>query len=873
MSETSPPLAPIPENLRKLLLQYRARVWRMKVAESVLAGLLGLLFSFLLVFALDRVITTSPIARLVILLLGFSLAAVFAPWWIRKWIWGHKAENQLAKLIAKSHPNLGDRLLGIIELQGQNEAKETLSPELRAAAMQHIADEVEKRGLQTALPPSWLRKALLGCAAACAMIAAAFYFTPRAGKNALMRWALPLADTPRFTFTQLKDVPKELIVPHGESFTFSLLLDEKSEWKPEHAELQIANTNPNVVSLSDKSYSFTLPPMQSATETKLVVGDAAYEILIKPTLRPTIESAQATLKYPSYLSRSDSLIDLKTGVAQAVEGAALQISLQASRELSEASYQTTYLNEEGNADVTLPSSVSKMKITKANVESATVTVSNKSSDLLFSWEDEFGLKNDAARYSIRIEAIKDRAPSTFIQGIEKQKVILPEETIEFEAVAEDDFGLKELSLTWEGENTPTSSHVGALAKGEMLLLKGGSTATTLQKAHAFSPATLKIGPQKLILRTRTVDAFPGRDSVFSEPIIVYILTRDEHAQMLKNQFDRVIGELEDATRREQNSNEELQRLDRLKPDELQKSENQQRLEAQQKAEQENTQKLSELKKRMEDMLKNAARNGEIPKETMKKMAESMKSLEELSEQDMPQVEQKLSESQQQNNTPEQSKKDLAQAEQDQEKVLEKMKQTLEKARDANKDMEAGTFVNRLKKAASNQDGIAASLIDSFSKSLGRTKDTVDPSVLSNNRELDIRQENNSADIRWIQEDLGNYFTRTNKQVFQDVQKGMNESSIVEKLENIRERLAENQGFRAATASKHWSGKLSDWAKMLEDAVKKNSNGGGGGGGASPEDEDFEFMLRVMKMIQKEQDLRARTRALEDLKRSLTPMTP
>jgi len=46
-------------------------------------------------------------------------------------------------------------------------------------------------------------------------------------------------------------------------------------------------------------------------------------------------------------------------------------------------------------------------------------------------------------------------------------------------------------------------------------------------------------------------------------------------------------------------------------------------------------------------------------------------------------------------------------------------------------------------------------------------------------------------------------------------------------------------------------------------------GGGGGAGGAPdaEDEDFEFMLRVMKMIQSEQDLRAQTRVLEQLRRS------
>jgi hypothetical protein len=53
----------------------------------------------------------------------------------------------------------------------------------------------------------------------------------------------------------------------------------------------------------------------------------------------------------------------------------------------------------------------------------------------------------------------------------------------------------------------------------------------------------------------------------------------------------------------------------------------------------------------------------------------------------------------------------------------------------------------------------------------------------------------------------------------------------------------------------------------------DSDGSGGGGAQSPEDEDFEFMLRVMKLIQQEQDLRAQTRVLEQVRRAASPQNP
>lgn len=56
-------------------------------------------------------------------------------------------------------------------------------------------------------------------------------------------------------------------------------------------------------------------------------------------------------------------------------------------------------------------------------------------------------------------------------------------------------------------------------------------------------------------------------------MILYVLTRDEHAQMLKSKFDRNITEFEDLARRELELLDENQRLERLSGEELQKDAN------------------------------------------------------------------------------------------------------------------------------------------------------------------------------------------------------------------------------------------------------------------------------------------------------------
>lgn len=859
----------IPENLKRLLDEYRRKLWRAKIIEAILAGILGLLLSFLLVFALDRFIQTSAVLRLCILLGGTSLFAVFAPYWMRRWVWGHRRENELARLIAAKHPDLGDRLLGIIELQEQTEAKESLSPRLRHAAMETVAADAEKQGLSSALPGNWIKKALLATIVLSAAAVAAFMFAPKAGINALQRWAMPLQETERYTFTKLEQVPSTLVVPHGEAFSFIVQLADDSEWRPDKGQVRYGALPPISADLKEKVYAFTLPAQHIPGKLNLSIGDARHTIRIEPTLRPTIDFANAEIVFPSYLERGNETIDLKTGVATVVEGSKLAVTLNASRNLASASLGpiTHVVNPEAEPGKTpKPNFTENLSIEKSTATTSALPVAQSSYDIPFAWTDEFGLEGDST-FKLRVEAIKDTPPSAYIQGVERQIVILPEETIEFDALAEDDFGLKELGIEWYGEASNTATPSG-LAKGEMKLMPGSPADRRLANKTAFCPATQKITPQKLILRAYTLDYLPKRGRVYSEPITLFILTRDEHAQMLKNQFDRVVGELEDATRREQNAYEENQRLERLAPEELQKEENRKRIEAQQKAEQENKQRIEDLEKRMEQLLKDSARNGDIDKESMKKMAETMKSLGELSKQDMPKVEGKLSDAQQQNNTPEQSKKDVEKAVEEQKKVVEKMQKALEKARDANKNMEASTFVNRLKRAATEEDAIAAALIEKSQLAAGMPATKVDPSVLSVLQEVDIKQANNASDIRWLQEDLGHFFTRTNKEVYRDILDEMRKGNIDSSLEELRELMRMNHTFRSANAATYWAKELRAWAKKLEGEKDENGGGNGGGGDSpNPEDEDFEFMLRVMKLIQSEQDLRASTRALEEMKRS------
>ena len=646
--------------------------------------------------------------------------------------------------------------------------------------MSDVAAEAKGRDFEKALPSSRHRSWSLGVLATFAVAAAALIVVPKAGINSLKRWLMPLSDTPRYTFTRLQDVPSHIVVPYGESFDLSLHLHEGSDRRPNSGAARY-NQQDAITASRDKngSYTFTFPGQQAKGVITLQIGDSQESIEVKPVLRPEAETIAALVTYPHYIQQDPRRIDLRAGVLSVLEGSQVSLEATINRELSKGRMNFRPLN----ADY-LPSPEESGEIAQAEnlvletkgrtLSSPPRRISKTPAEILLTWTDVLGLEPDT-EFRLRIEPVPDQAPSVYIQGIDRQQVMLGKEVVKFEVLAEDDFGVKVTGIEWVGQFTKPTDETPA--NGEMKLGDGASDLPRLGNEVIFSPSVHGIEPQKLTIRAYAEDYNPGQARVYSEPITLFILTPDEHAQLLKNQFDRIIGELEDLARREQNNHDENKRLERIDPEALQAEEAQKRLAGQERNEAENTERMKELAKKMEELFKDAARNGEIDPETMKKLAEAMQKMQELGEKDMPEVEKKLGDAQDERSTSEQSKKDLKEAIEKQKEVLEKMRETIEQANEANRDFEASTFINRLKRAATEEDGIAAALDSNKVALMGQFVEQLDPSVQRILAELTTQQRRTASDVRWIQEDLGHFYARTQKEIHKELLLEMQESHI------------------------------------------------------------------------------------------------
>src|SRR5215471_17824840 len=116
MSATrSQDLLQLPSSLEGQLLEFRRRVWTIKSIEALGGAICGVAVGYLAVYLLDRLIDTPAGVRLAIFFAALTVCAV-VPLYLHRWIWRQRTLDQLARLLSRRYPSIGDQMLGIIEL-------------------------------------------------------------------------------------------------------------------------------------------------------------------------------------------------------------------------------------------------------------------------------------------------------------------------------------------------------------------------------------------------------------------------------------------------------------------------------------------------------------------------------------------------------------------------------------------------------------------------------------------------------------------------------------------------------------------------------------------------------------------------------------
>jgi hypothetical protein len=911
----------LPSSLTAQLHEYRRRVWGIKSIEAACGALFGILVSYLVLFALDRVIDTPSWARIAIFLVAASGCAV-VPVYLHRWIWRHRRLEQLARLLSRRYPSMGDQMLGIIELV-RNEFEQARSPALCEAAIQQVAHEASKRDFRTAVPNPrhrfWALMASVPFAVTVTMLA----LFPSAATNAWSRFVAPWRQIPRYTFTALAELPEQIVVPHGEPVTIPVRLLEESRWHPEQGTVRLGNHSEVNAELRDGVYEFALPPQIDAVPVDLRIGDARQQSRLEPMLRPELAAVEADVQLPAYLEHAAPLQkDVRGGTITLVRGSTAQFTATANRNLSSALV-------DGATAVA----------TGAAVTSGAVAIDD-SRKLIFEWQDEFGLKG-LEPFAISITARDDDPPTLSCEDLPRQRVVLVSETLNFKVRAQDDFGVKVVGIQWEGMDSAAASQI---ARGERVLAAGGSDKETIDLAGAFCAETLGIEPQPLSVRIFAEDYLPGRERVYSASYVLYVLSSEQHYIWLTEQLSKWHRQSLEVRDREMQLHHTNQQLRLMTPEELDRPEVRRQIEAQSSAERGNGRRLTGLVSNGEELVRQAMRNSEFGVGHLEKWGEMLQILKDISANRMPNVADLLKESSQAQglasnsqtkpapmagqmrgtpaaaskpaeskpqppvpqvvdaessqqpakkedepqepgksnskprltlpvttvadpapkkppaNTPAADKLDEAvKAQQDLLAEFEKIADELNKVL---ANLEGSTLVKRLKAASREQYVVAGKIGDQLGGAFGRraTRAADSAEALVGLAKI---EEGSSQKLSTIMDDMQAYFERRRFQRFKTVLDEMREQDAVGSLRQLSDDVRLEAGMSIAQCE-FWSDTFDRWADNLVDPACAGKCPGCKAKGSLPPS----LVLEAMRILEAEVNLREETRVAEQARRAV-----
>ena len=618
----------LPPRMKAALEQYQKRVWTIKLAEGALAAIFGILVSYIIVFCLDRVFDTPTLLRVLILGVGMVGMVFLLPMKYYNWVWKHRQLDGVARLLQQKFPRFGDHVLGIVEL-ARNSEDQLSSPTLVEAAMRQVDAEVARHNLADAVPNPRHRRWALAAALPLVLVVIGAVVIPATSWNTFARWLTPWRDVARYTFAQLEGESGLRVVPYAEPFEVEARLKDNSPWKPESGEARYGDQVPVVATRDEATYQFQLPPQTRDGRLTLRVGDARRSIPIEPKLRPALTKLIAKIELPTYLQRSEPLVeDVRGGTLSLLKGSTAVLEATTTRELSEATLNDRPQRVDGARVTTEPIS------TVRGVSGETPKQKHPDTLLQLAWRDRFGL---AAREPqvIRLEVQEDESPTVSFNKLQNNRVVLSSEVLTFEIQAADDFGVKRVGLEWEGIGNPI--HNPEPTSGEKTVASGTPTTDVMTVAATFSALLENVRPQSLRLRAFAEDYLPGRERVRSPDLVIHVLTPAEHFKWLVGQMELWMGAAQEVHDKELQLHETNRELRDLPPEALDDPAQRRKLQNQAAAERANAARLDSLIQLGAELVQEATKNEEFDPNQLESWAEILKKLEEIAGQRMPSV--------------------------------------------------------------------------------------------------------------------------------------------------------------------------------------------------------------------------------------------
>jgi hypothetical protein len=842
-------LIELPEALRAQFAVLERRLWRVDTVIMVAGALSGLLVSFALLFVSDRFWDTPRSVRILLTGVGLGVLAYFVVGWLRLWVLGRRDTRALATIVQGEYRRLGDRLLGIVELADANKRPANVSEALCKAAIAQVSTEALRFDFRLAVAT---RKPKLFALAAVFLLLLGLtpcILVPQAGINALARWIWPASSKARFTFVSLENVPDMLVVPHGEAFDIQCGVKYRSFYKPITASCQYER-QPLINAPIDREQGrvlFQVPPQTQVGKLRLRIGDVSRTVVVEPTYRPALLKMLADVHMPEYLHYPPQSKEVHNGRLQALEGSQLAFTGKTTRSLQGASM---------DAEKETRLSVKDTDFTSPPLPLA--------GDLkvAFSWTDRLKLTNKSPAW-VSVAAQKDNPPQVDMPEMARALALLEDEVYPIKLAGTDDYGVKNIGMKLE-ITLPKSEEIKTVTSD---VKTGTYLDRKLDGQYEFSPMILRLPPgAQIMVRATALDYLPGRTPSESPMSRIFIISKEEHAKLVMEEFEKIRAALEELTRRQENLNTDTKQVKDMKPDEMAKAETGKQLGEQANEQADYAKQLERLAQEALKANMEALRNKSIPSETVKDMAQNAEIMQDIASEQMKQAMQALRNAQQAQQSQQQRQQQTNRANDQQQQALDKLQDLLKKMAAALDKMQQKNLADRLKALGDTEKTVSTDLQKILGDTIGLKPGQLASPVRRLMSKMTTEQEKGSKETKKIQDEIQRFFQRTSSDKHESVHKKMEEAKPAEQLLQVADLIKENVGAQAMNQSKDLSEKFFAWAKELTGDDNSGGGGGGGGGGQQMSEEDLAKLLELLRIRETEENLRDQSHLLEVFKK-------
>jgi len=833
----------LPPALTRQFDSLERRLWRLDSLAALTGGVGSLLLSYALQFSSDRLWDTPQWLRLLFALAGWAGFAVFAYGYGDRWIWKRRSIRQLAVIVQRRYQRLGDRLLGIVELADPRARPSNYSAELCTAAITQVAGEASSFDFRQAATQRQPRHQLFGFLALALLVGTVALLVPDAGRNALMRWFLPTSNIDRYTFVSLDALPDHLVVAQGEPFDIVVGLARNSFWRPQSARSHFDGLPSTQAPILNGAATFHFPGQTQERLLWLSAGDVARSLRIRPEVRPDLRQVRVQLDLPAYLQypRQEQTVD--SGRLAFLPGTTAIITGETVRNLGSATLAGPKL---------APLAIDGPRFTTAAL------LLELERDITISWRDSLGLAGPEPLV-IHATPVEDMPPQVELAGIQTAVGILPEETVHIDLNSTDDYGVRRLNLSWQIGSASPIEPPGPVH--DIKVADGQPQAKTLAGHFDFSPAVFEIAPGATILvRGLAVDYYPDREPSQTPIYRIHVLSRADHARLIHDQFEKILEQLEELTRRQSAILQSGKAVRAQNPKDLAKDESGEKLSQQSGQQEQNAGDLKDLANQTAQTLAEAMRNPDISPATLKSWAAHAGQMHQLATSAMPTAAQSL-ESAKSDATA--RPRNLDQALAQEQDILNAMRQMQRQANDDLESLAARTLASRLRSAAAAERDLAGNFQILLPDTIGLTPDQLPDERRDQVKSMSATNAEVSRESGRLQEEISRLYDRTSLPDYGDVAHEMTSYKIEDGLIALGKLVDQNIGVQSIDTARYWGDQFERWANRLGDGDKSRNQPVGQPG--QPDPAQMQALMALMRLRQQQDQLREQTSVIEEQK--------